>query len=223
MKCAILFALMFAGATCFAQTNTDSKGYVTNALLLAPFTFTNNDAVISNAVLVKLTANKFIYKRPDGGEGMLPLAILPTELKAKFGYDPSAAADADSADEIKRVAESDRINRQRGQAAEQAQQNAIWQIVHSHELDCTMKVVQKTETGVLTIWGDIGGDYYFVKGLSKQKMAEIYDEEYLAGAYYRVGTHTYTTVMGASKTVQCLTTSPYEAYQYFSTNTAAKP
>jgi ankyrin repeat protein len=80
----------FFNAAVASGTNTDSSGYVTNANLLTPFTLTNSVGdVITNAVLVKLLPNKFIYKTPDGGEGMLALKLLPEDLRAKFGCDPT--------------------------------------------------------------------------------------------------------------------------------------
>jgi hypothetical protein len=117
VKYTILTALIMVGATCVAGTNTDSEGYVTNAALMAPFTFTNNGAVISNAVLVKLTPNKFIYKRPDGGEGMVSLSILPPSIRQKIGFDPNLVANADSDD-------ADRKEREQQASAARAQWNA---------------------------------------------------------------------------------------------------
>ena len=81
----------------FARTNTDSSGYVTNANLLTPFTVTNSAGVVfTNAVLVKLMPNKFIYKTPGGAMGTLRLDALPEDLLQKIGYDPQAAQAANS-------------------------------------------------------------------------------------------------------------------------------
>jgi tetratricopeptide (TPR) repeat protein len=72
-------------------------GYVTNADLLTPFTLTNSVGdVITNAELVKLTPNKFIYKTPTGVMGMLRLDSLSTELQLRFGYDAADAAAQDA-------------------------------------------------------------------------------------------------------------------------------
>ncbi|HEX9048571.1 MAG TPA: ankyrin repeat domain-containing protein [Verrucomicrobiae bacterium] len=82
---------------------TDSQGYVTNANLLKPFTLTNSAGVVVNdAVLVKLTANKFLYKSSAGG-GMLRLDALPPELQARFGYDAATASAQDSAEAAARA------------------------------------------------------------------------------------------------------------------------
>jgi ankyrin repeat protein len=101
-------------------TNTDSSGYVTNEALLTLFTLTNSAGdVITNAVLVKLTANKFIYKTPGGG-GMMPLASLPEDLQEKFGYDPQAAQAADDADQQKKVRQQQLYQQQLKAAAQHA-------------------------------------------------------------------------------------------------------
>jgi ankyrin repeat protein len=102
-------------------TNADSAGYVTNAALLTPFTLTNTAGdVITNAVLSKLTANKFIYKTPSGGMGMLPLGSLPEDLLKKIGYDPQAAQAADDAENQKKAREQELAQQQRAFAAQQA-------------------------------------------------------------------------------------------------------
>jgi len=105
--------------------NTDSSGYVTNVALLTPFTLTNSAGdVITNAVLVKLTANKFVYKTPNGG-GMLPLASLSENMQKKFGYDPKVAKAADDDAAQKKARQQELVQQQREIAAQQAvRQNA---------------------------------------------------------------------------------------------------
>jgi ankyrin repeat protein len=102
-------------------TNTDRSGNVTNAALLIPFTLTNSAGnVITNAVLVQLTPNKFIYKTAVGGMGMLPLASLPEDLRKKFGYDLQAAQAADETDQRKKARQQQYAQQQREFAAQQA-------------------------------------------------------------------------------------------------------
>jgi ankyrin repeat protein len=102
-------------------TNTDTSGYVTNEALLTPFTLTNSAGdVTTNAVLVKLTANKFVYKTDAGGMGMLPLASLPEDLRKKFGYDPQAAQADDEAEQAKKARQQQYDQQQRELAAQQA-------------------------------------------------------------------------------------------------------
>jgi len=92
-------------------TNTDSSGHVTNSALLAPFALTNSDGnIITNAVLVKLTPNKFVFQTTDASAmGTLPLASLPDDLRKKFGYDPLAAQAADNADEQMKTRRQQRL------------------------------------------------------------------------------------------------------------------
>jgi hypothetical protein len=94
---------------------------VTNEALMTPFALTNSVGdVITNAVLVKLTANKFVYKTDAGGMGMLPLASLPEDLRKKFGYDPQAAQADDEAEQAKKARQQQYDQQQRELAAQQA-------------------------------------------------------------------------------------------------------
>jgi hypothetical protein len=96
----IIVALLASCVVSLAQTNTDSSGYVTNANLLTPFILTNSAGdVITNAVLVKLMPNKFVYKTPNGGEGVMRLDSLSKDLQKKFGYNPVDAFNADVAEQ----------------------------------------------------------------------------------------------------------------------------
>jgi ankyrin repeat protein len=100
-------AIALTASDCFfnplvaAGTNTDSSGYVTNPALLAPFALTNSAGdTVTNAVLVKLLPNKFVFQTTDASAtGILPLASLPDDLRKKFGYDPLVAQAADNADQ----------------------------------------------------------------------------------------------------------------------------
>ncbi|HEY5043032.1 MAG TPA: ankyrin repeat domain-containing protein [Verrucomicrobiae bacterium] len=117
---AIAQLLQPVNALVASGTNTDSSGYVTNEALLTPFTLTNSAGdVFTNAVLVKLTANKFIYKTPGGG-GMLPLASLSKDLRKKFGYDPQAVQAADEAEQEKKARQQEIVQQQREIAVQQA-------------------------------------------------------------------------------------------------------
>ena len=114
MKAAIV--ILFASCVLsLAQTNTDANGYVTNVALLTPFTLTNSAGVITNAVLVKLTANKFIYKTDTGAMGMLRLDALPPEMLARIGYDPDKAKQADIQEQEQKQKEQDDLTSQRQQ------------------------------------------------------------------------------------------------------------
>jgi hypothetical protein len=150
----IIVAILASCVVLLAQTNTDSSGYVTNANLLAPFTLTNSAGnVITNAVLVKLMPNKFIYKTPNGG-GMLRIDSLPKDLQEKFGYDPQAAQAADEADKQKKVRQQKFDQQQREAAAAQAAQDLIWKQVQANRVGFavtgdTLRVDQITKEGKL--------------------------------------------------------------------------
>lgn len=226
MKTAIMFLL----ASCvisLAQTNTDSSGYVTNANLLAPFTLTNSVGdVITDAVLVKLTANKFVYKTPSGAMGMLRLDSLSKDLQEKFGYDPQAAQAADEAEKQKKVRLQQYDQQQRENVAAQAAQAAIWKQVQRYksEFDVTgdtLRVDQVTKEGILASYNHVDSEpdlsfsmVYFVKDYPKKDA--LSDGETISGPFYEIGSYTYTSVMGSSKTIQCLTCSPNVAFQYYS-------
>jgi hypothetical protein len=118
---AIVQLLQPVNAIVASGTNTDRFGYVTNEALLTPFTLTNSIGdVITNAILVKLTPNKFIYKTDAGAMGMLPLASLPEDLQEKFGYDPQTAQAADEAEQQKEALQRQYDQQQQELAAQQA-------------------------------------------------------------------------------------------------------
>jgi len=107
-------------------------GYVTNADLLTPFTLTNSIGdVITNAVLVKLTPNKFIYKTPSGVMGMLRLDSLSTELQLRFGYDAADAAAQDAIEADAKMRDLQWRQSQRDLAQQQAELKASKQSVVS--------------------------------------------------------------------------------------------
>jgi len=83
----IIVSLLASCSVTLAQSNTDGAGYVTNANLLKPFTLTNSTGdVITNAVLVKLMPNNFIYKTPSGEMGTKGLNFLPKDWQERIGY-----------------------------------------------------------------------------------------------------------------------------------------
>src|ERR1700722_11216512 len=148
MKITFITVLLFAGFSGLAQmnTNTDSQGYVTNTALLFPFTLTNSSGdTISNAVLVKLTANKFIYKYPPGNEGMARLDSLPKDLQEKFGYNPTNAAIADETDKQKHEAQLEQDKEY--QIALMLAENR--KKIESTKMVIEGKIIQKIDAGLL--------------------------------------------------------------------------
>jgi hypothetical protein len=229
----IIATLLASCVVSVAQTNKDKdySGYVTNASLLTPFTFTNaSGIVVSNAILVKLTPTKFIYKSPTGGMGMQRLDSLPKELRDRFGYDLKAAQLADEADRRNIELSKQRDEQQREIAVAQVSQNLIRNQVEANKKvfgttgDC-LRVDQITKDGVLASYnvkGVDGTSYslpFFVKDCPNK--AALIDGSKVDGPFYGIGTYTYASVLGASKTIRCLTCSQKAAFQYYSTQVSA--
>lgn len=93
--------IAFLLASCVVSLAQTSGHNVTNADLLTPFMVTNSAGIVfTDAVLVKLTPNKFFYKTPGGAMGSLPLAALPKDLQSKV-----TEAERKRVEEIKTMAE----------------------------------------------------------------------------------------------------------------------
>lgn len=225
MKTAIILVLSFASFSSLAQmsTNTDSQGYVTNSALLFPFTLTNSSGdTISNAVLVKLTANKFIYKYPPGGEGVARLDSLPKDLQEKFSYNPTNAAFADKMDAQKKEKQAEHDNQAADALAREADVERRAKIVVQGCRTVDGNVIQKIDAGLLV---DCDReeftlhprDHYVDPTKEKPLVRElillehytnsdgIVDGDFVGTIAYPMGTYTYTSVQGASKTIRIYT------------------
>jgi len=147
-----MFAGVFANcAVALAQTNTDSSGYVTNAALLGPFTLTvSSGKVITNAVLVKLMPNKFVYKIPGvAGGGMERLDSLPKYLQERFGYDSSKAAAADEIDRQKKMAQIEHFRHEAMAQQRQADYEKRLKTLVEERFVVEGQVIQKISEGLL--------------------------------------------------------------------------
>jgi len=240
-KTAVVKLLQQAGATALSAsgssfntvvasgTNTDSSGYVTNEALLTPFTLTGSTGrIITNAVLVKLTPNKFVYKTPSGEMGILRLDSLSKDLQDKFGYNPTNAAAADEVDRQKR--ETQLAHDREYQAAEKLAENR--KKIESTKMIIEGKILQKIDTGLLVdsagqrrndaikerivIGDNLSGDIRFLNnGLQVydglclltdyHNDANLVDGDIVEAAAYPNGEYTYTTVNGSLKTVRQFT------------------
>jgi hypothetical protein len=225
----IIALLLASCAVSLAQinTNTDSRGYVTNAALLTPFTLTNSSGkIVTNAVLVKLSPNTFIYKTPDGEMGVRRLDSLPKDLRENFGYDPVKAAQADAADAEKKTQQDQMRQRQIAQAAAYARYQAIKAEVEQGNRRIEGKVLQKIPEGLLVDSGAAaiaidegmhnvsfaGGTLYEgtapgVEALGLVLLQDypdpnIADEGHVDIIAYPVGLFTYDSVNKSSKTVR---------------------
>jgi ankyrin repeat protein len=195
-------------------TNTDSSGYVTNTDLLTPFTLTNSAGdVVTNAVLVKLTPNKFIYKTPDGAEGMLPLKSLPENLRSKFGYDPTYAALADrfeteKKEEIYQQQQIQLEQKSRLDNANKEMTNHVWTLYG--------RVVQKIDEGLLVSlkMDDYKTQIILLKDYPNESGAAE-DDEIKRTVAYQTGNFSYDTVNGSKSTIHVFTCSKNVALEYY--------
>lgn len=195
-------------------TNTDSSGYVTNVALLTPFTLTNSVGnLITNAVLVKLMPNKFIYKFPSGGGGMARLDSLPKDLQEKFGYNPTNAAAADEADVEKQQAELVEMETERQQAIYQDKVRRTTTYVKSCEMHWVVTVIQNVPDGLLVRCPD--DTTALIVDLNKDTVT---DDERIEGRFYPYGVYSYESVNGSKKTVRKLTPNLDHAVSYKLTN-----
>ena len=97
---------------------------MTNAALLTPFTLTNSAGnIVTNAVLVKLTPNKFLYKTPRS-EAFQRLDSLPKDLQEKFGYDATSAVAQDAIEDEAKMRAIQWQQSQRDLAQQQAELKA---------------------------------------------------------------------------------------------------
>ena len=213
-------------------TNTDSQGYVTNATLLTPFTLTNSAGnIVTDAVLVKLTPNTFLYKTPRS-EAFQRLDSLSKDLQEKFGYNPSKAAQADELDRQKYAAQLQRANAAAAAAALAEHRSQI----ESSRMIIEGDVIQKLDVGFLvdsatqikridlewrasvglstSVIGD--GRYYdptthiqIFNGLclltDYPKASSVVDGDVVRAFAYPNGEYSYTAVSGGSKTVRQFT------------------
>jgi hypothetical protein len=127
-----------------------ADGKITDTNLLAPVSFTNSFGdLITNAIPVRLFANKLVYITTDYGGGTIRLGKLPPDLQKKFGYNPANAAAADETDRQKHQAQLERNK----QAAIAFQQNAEYEmrksILKKGSRTIDGRVIQKIPAGLL--------------------------------------------------------------------------
>jgi len=212
---AILFASCLIS---LAQTNTDSSGYVTNAALLTPFTLTNSEGnVFTDAVFVKITANKFIYKAGNGTMGTKRLDTLPPELLARIGYDPSNAAAAD----FKEQQQKEALRRQQELDRQQRARDALVQEVLKSQEKITGDVIQKIDAGLLLTtpgraYPDVPYDEWrtiLLADYPNTETAVAKDQIFANG--FPIGTFSYTTVNNSQNTIRMWTCDTNRAVEYY--------
>jgi hypothetical protein len=150
---------LVAGLAAPAQTNTSTSTNDNGGLNAgngpATFTFTNKDGiVISNAEVVKIYANKLIWRKDFGmeGAGTVKLADLPPDLQQRFGYDPEKAAALDEKEQQDRAAD---LQRRRTIAAAQEKYSRLKAKLVQGSRRVDGKVLQKISEGLLVESGDL--------------------------------------------------------------------
>ena len=203
-------------------TNTDSSGYVTNADLLTPFTLTSSTGrIITNAMLVKLTPNKFVYKTPSGEMGMLRLDSLPKDLQDKFGYNPQIAQAADAVENQKKARLQELAQQQREFAEQQAQRDAAVKKALAKKTQFYCDVIQKIDAGLLVSspgsWStEVSSVTYLLKDYPRYDSVAAQDQMFISA--FPVGLYTYTTVNHSENTVHVWTCSTNVATEYYLTH-----
>ena len=196
-------------------TNTDSSGYVSNAVLLTPFTLTNSAGnVVTDAVLVKLMPNKFLYKTLSGGEmAIRPLESLSKDLQEKFGYDPQVAQVADYADQQKKARQQALAQQQQLAMNAQAKWDAALATALKHKGQLEGKVIQKISGGLLVSMNE---KIYLLKDYPGYDNAV--SDDYVNYPTFGIGSYTYETVNKSENTIRTLTCSTNVAVNYYLTH-----
>ena len=95
-----------------ASKSRDSSGWSAEEVKLArpsvPPTITcttKSGLVLSNAIVVRVMDGVSLVWREGASGGVLMLAELPEDLRARFGYDPAMSAAADTAEELRKARE----------------------------------------------------------------------------------------------------------------------
>jgi hypothetical protein len=234
----IIVAFLASCVVSLAQTNTNNSaiginatvasskpefgsryGYVTNGTIL---TFTNlQGRGFTNVIFVNAEPRTILF-RTDNLYSREKFTNLPQEVRDQFNWTPEKAALAEEANKQKKAREQQFYQQQRENAATQ---DLIWKQVQAHRESFTvtgdgLRVDQITKEGILVSDNhtDSEPDFsyslaYFVKDFPNQNA--LIDGATIRGTFYEIGTYTYTTVMGASKTLKCLTYSPKSAFNFY--------
>jgi len=203
-------------------TNTDSSGYVTNEALLTPFTLTSSTGrIITNAVLIKLTPNKFVYKTPSGEMGMLRLDSLPKDLQDKCGYNPQIAQAADAVENQKKARLQELAQQQRESAKQQAQWDAAVKKALAKKTQFYCDVIQKIDAGLLvsspgSYSTEVSSVILLVKDYPRYDSVAAQDQIFVSA--FPIGLYSYTTVNHSENTVHVWTCSTNVAVEYYLTH-----
>jgi hypothetical protein len=86
---------------------------------------TKSGLVLSNAIVVRVMDGVSLVWREGASGGVVRLAELPEDLRARFGYDPAMSAAADTAEELRKAREWQQAQMAAAQYASQAQDSGL--------------------------------------------------------------------------------------------------
>lgn len=180
---------------------TDEQGYVTNAAYLNPFTIQNKTDTVTNAVMVKILPNKFIYQTPAGAESIARWQDVSTNIQAEFGYDPKAAAAADQKESIRKNQEIHEAQIQSQLTAKREIVQGAFSQAKKTEQNIFGYIVQILPEGVLInlYWGS---QEVLVQDCDVSGHA---DGDLVSVTAYSIGTYTFENTKGANSTVRAYT------------------
>jgi hypothetical protein len=190
--------------------------------------FTNRNTVVVNAVAVRWDATKLVYRTAEGG-GTVKLADLPRDLQERFGYEPSAAAAAETTEAQQQAKARAAVAAGREQALRaEAQKQRAKQVAATGTM-IWAQVIGRTKEGLLldTDWvrnreismqagiptrllpkvqNDQFASYSVARGIvllvDYDRENSVVDGDEFGIVGFPVGTYEYTTVTGAGKTVR---------------------
>jgi hypothetical protein len=181
----------------------------------------------------------------DTGLAALPLADLPADLREKLGYDEKEAAEAEAVFSAQQAAVQSQQQKALADQAENKKRLALAKEIEDRGVAVVANVFQVVDGGVLvdssistlglvqsvvsannllhpdrtktiTKEGVVRrrlskGDHVFIQTLE----GGLVDGGEYSGKIYPIGTHSYTTALGAARTVAAFTDIPAVAARYY--------
>ena len=186
---------------------------------LMPFALTKFDGnIITNAVLIKLTPNKFIYKTPNGEEGIMRLDSLSKDLQKRFGYDAEDAASADSDEAWRKSKQTAAWQQQQAIAADQERRNIVLQKALKNQYPVNGRAIQKKSDGLLVSL-DLGDyEHRTILLVNYQHEDSVAADDRISCRAFRLGLYTYTTVNNSENTIHIFNCSTNDAIDYYSSH-----
>jgi hypothetical protein len=216
---------------------TDGSGYVTNVDALTPFTMTNAEGVlITNAVMVRLMDNKFVYKTASGDEGTLRMDTLSKEMQERFRYDAVRAAAADRNDHIKKTVAEANTRAELSFLREQDKQERAYKIAISKQAAFYADVHEKVYGGLIVVTpGEYGEEDYRTNIVLDGRIVSVALDSKIMLKHYRleakviygdqihttafpIGNYSHDLANGETETLPAWTCDTNEAVEYYLTH-----